>query len=73
MEEGREQMDGQDGGPIVRDKAVTKLTQTAILLTKRKFCSHCQSFKPEDGGKNKRVSNGKRWMCSACLDRKNKQ
>ena len=65
-------MDGQDGGFVMRDKAVTKLTQTAILLTKRKFCSHCQSFKLADQGKDKRVSNGKRWMCAQCFDRRNK-
>jgi RNase P subunit RPR2 len=65
-------MDRQDGGLLMRDKQVTKLTQTAILLTKRKFCSHCQSFKLLDGGANKRVANGSRWICAGCIERKRK-
>ena len=63
-------MDAANGGLFLRSKEDAKMTQTAILLTGRKFCSHCQSFKLADQGKNKRVSNGKRWMCAQCSERK---
>ena len=70
MAQSKQQMDGKDGGLFVRSKEVTKLTQTAILLTKRKFCSHCQSYKLLEGGMEKRTKANKRWMCAGCVERK---
>lgn len=57
----------------MRSKEDAKMTQKAILLTGRKFCSHCQTFKVLTGGKTKKITSGSRWLCGTCMERKHKQ
>ena len=73
LAQGEQQMDAENGGLLLRSKDDAKMTQTAILLTGRKFCSHCQTFKVLAGGKTKKVTNGSRWLCASCIERKHKQ
>lgn len=35
----------------------------------RKFCSGCQSFKPLEGGEEKKTRNFSRWVCKPCANR----
>jgi len=35
----------------------------------RKFCAHCNMFKPLDGGGIKQTRSSPRWVCKGCLAR----
>jgi len=42
-------------------------TAKAVEITGRQFCSHCQTYKPLEGGAWKTTANGRRrWRCKGC-------
>ena len=58
-------------GEALSNRMSVKVGQVAALLTGRRWCSHCQGQRPEQGGKWKVSANGmnKRWKCAACVER----
>ena len=51
------------------NKTSAKAHQLAVLLTGRRFCSHCQLERQAEGGlwRSKPGGGSRRWKCGHCL------